>query len=248
MIEWAMLPVLVAGAFLLAGLVKGVVGLGLPTVSVGLLATVMSPAEAGALLIIPSLVTNLWQMLVGRSLLPLLRRLWPMLVGIGLGTLVGSGLMAPAFAAAAQAGLGACLILYGAIGLLAMRPCIPPAWEPWLGPIVGAATGLVSAATGVFVVPAVPYLGALALGRDELVQALGLAFTISTLALGAGLAREGHMSMAVAGASLLALAPALIGMAIGGWLRGRVSLAAFRRIFFLGLLGLGGHLVLRWCL
>lgn len=239
---------IIAAVFLLAGFVKGVVGLGLPTVSVGLLATIMSPAEAGALLLIPSLATNLWQMLVGPGLLSLLRRLWPMLLGIGLGTVAGSGLMAPAFADTAQAVLGACLIVYAAIGLLDLRPRIRAGWEPWLGPGVGAATGIVTAATGVFVVPAVPYLQALELERDELVQALGLAFTVSTLSLGAGLARAGLVSGPVAGASLLALLPALLGMALGQWLRGRVSPAAFRRIFFLGLLGLGGHLVLRWLL
>lgn len=44
--------------FLLAGFVKGVVGLGLPTVAVGMLGLVMPPAQAAALLVAPSMVTN----------------------------------------------------------------------------------------------------------------------------------------------------------------------------------------------
>lgn len=44
--------------FLLAGFVKGVIGLGLPTVAVGLLSLVMPPVQAAALLILPSMVTN----------------------------------------------------------------------------------------------------------------------------------------------------------------------------------------------
>ena len=79
-----------------------------------------------------------------------------------------------------------------------------------------------------FVIPAVPYLGALGLGRDDLVQALGLSFTVSTLALAAGLAWHGALPMQAAGASLLALAPALAGMALGGWLRARVRPETFR--------------------
>jgi hypothetical protein len=100
-------------------------------------------------------------------------------------------------------------------------------------------------ATGVFVIPAVPYLGSLGLERDDLVQALGLSFTISTIALAAGLLWHGTLPPGTGGASLLAVFPALIGMVAGGWLRTRVSPETFRRGFFVGLLALGGELVWR---
>src|SRR5687767_14451704 len=76
----------IAASFLLAGLVKGVIGLGLPTVSMGLLALVATPAQAAALLVVPSLVTNVWQMTAGPGLVPLLRRLGPMMLAILAGT------------------------------------------------------------------------------------------------------------------------------------------------------------------
>jgi uncharacterized protein len=126
-----------------------------------------------------------------------------------------------------------------------MRFAAPPRAERWLGPVIGAVTGLVTAATGVFVIPAVPYLGALGLPKDDLIQALGLSFTVSTVALAAALAGGGSFEAGTAGASALALAPALIGMAVGGWVRGRVSERMFRRCFFLGLLALGTHLASR---
>ena len=122
---------------------------------------------------------------------------------------------------------------------------MPPRAEPWLSPLVGLATGLVTGATGVFVIPAVPYLQALNLDRDGLIQALGLSFTVSTVALAAGLAREGALPLAAGAASLVTLAPALLGMAAGQWLRGRVSAPTFRRAFLIGLLLLGAHLALR---
>ena len=75
-----------ASAFLLAGFVKGVIGLGLPTVAIGLLGLIMTPAQAAAILVAPSLFTNVWQATVGKSLLPLVRRIWPMLAGICIGT------------------------------------------------------------------------------------------------------------------------------------------------------------------
>jgi uncharacterized membrane protein YfcA len=234
-----------AAIFLLAGFVKGVIGLGLPTVAVGLLGVVMAPAQAAALIVAPSLVTNLWQLAAGPRLKVLLRRLWPMLVGICLGTWAGAGLLSGAAGGWATTALGGALVLYALVGLSAARFAVPPRLEPFLSPAVGAATGLVTAATGIFVIPAVPYLQALALEKDDLVQALGLSFTVSTVALAGGLLRDGALGSSVAAASLLALAPALLGMVLGQRIRARVRPGPFRRWFFLGLLALGAHLALR---
>jgi uncharacterized membrane protein YfcA len=227
-------------------MVKGVVGLGLPTIAMGLLGLLMPPVEAAALLLVPSLVTNVWQLLAGPRFGALLRRLRGMMLGVCAGTWAGSGLIAGGVASqAATAALGTALALYAAVGLAKPRLRVPPRAEGWAGPAAGAATGLVTGATGVFVVPAVPYLGALGLARDDLVQALGLSFTVSTLALAAGLAWHGALPVQAAGVSLLALGPALAGMALGGWLRARLRLEAFRLCFFLGLLALGAELVWR---
>ncbi|MBL6456609.1 sulfite exporter TauE/SafE family protein [Belnapia sp. T6] len=239
------LILLVTGTFLLAGLVKGVIGLGLPTVAMGLLGLTMPPVEAAALLLVPSLVTNLWQLFAGPRFGALLHRLRGMMLGIVAGTLAGAGLIAGAAGPAATAALGGALLLYGIVGLFKPRLRVPAGAEPWAGPLAGAATGLVTGATGVFVVPAVPYLGSLGLERDDLVQALGLSFTVSTLALAAGLAWHGALGAGTAGVSLLALVPALLGMAAGGWLRARVRPETFRLCFFLGLLVLGGELLWR---
>jgi len=114
-----------------------------------------------------------------------------------------------------------------------------------MGPLVGIATGVVTILTGVFVIPAVPYLQALKLEKDDLVQALGLSFLVSTVALALALFGNGLFATAIAGSSLLALAPALGGMLIGQALRSRISAASFRRWFFSGLLLLGAYLVLK---
>ncbi|WP_288586189.1 sulfite exporter TauE/SafE family protein [uncultured Methylobacterium sp.] len=235
----------ILATFLVAGFVKGVIGLGLPTVAVGLLATVMSPAQAAALLIVPSFVTNLWQLLAGPRFGGLARRLWPMMAAIAVGTVASAGLIAGARGPGPASALGVALVAYAVTGLAGLSLRVPPRAEPWLSPLVGLATGLVTGATGVFVIPAVPYLQALNLDRDGLIQALGLSFTVSTVALAAGLAREGALPLSAGAASLVTLAPALLGMAAGQWLRGRVSAPTFRRAFLVGLLLLGTHLALR---
>jgi len=237
------LSLLVMLTFFLAGAVKGVIGLGLPTVAMGLLGLAMPPAQAAALLIVPSTLTNLWQLAAGGHLLALLRRLGGMLAMIFIGTLLGSAWLGIDSGPWAAHGLGAALLVYALHGLVGPGLRVAPAREPWLGPLCGLLTGVLTAATGVFVMPAVPYLQALGLSRDELVQALGLAFTVSTLALAVGLAGQGALGGQALGASLLVLAPALLGLFAGQWLRGRISAALFKRCFFLGLALLGGHLL-----
>ena len=240
------LPLIVAVlAFLLAGLVKGMIELGLPTVSMGLLSLVMAPAKAASLLIAPSFVTNVWQLAAGPSFGRLARRLWPMLVSVLVGTLAGTGLLTGSHAGQAAIALGLLLMLYAVFGLTSVRFSVSPTSEWWLGPLIGALTGLATAATGVFAIPAVPYLGALNLDKENMIQALGLSFTISTIALAASLAAGGAFALRDIGASTAALAPALIGMAAGGALRGRFGEQTFRRVFFGGMLMLGAHLASR---
>ncbi|PTQ73102.1 sulfite exporter TauE/SafE family protein [Pseudomonas sp. GV071] len=238
------LSLLVLLTFLLAGTVKGVIGLGLPTVSMGLLGLAMLPPQAAALLLVPSTVTNLWQLAFGGALRALVRRLWPMLVLIVLGTGLGTWWLGLGAGHSMTRALGAALLLYALSGLLLPPLRMPAGWEHWLGPLCGLLTGMVTAATGVFVIPAVPYLQALGLQRNELVQALGLSFTVSTLALGAGLFWRGAVGNAELGASFLALLPALAGMLLGQWLRQIISAVVFKRVFFIGLGLLGLHLLI----
>ncbi|KQV91233.1 hypothetical protein ASD15_04095 [Massilia sp. Root351] len=239
--------------FLLAGIVKGVTGMGLPTVALALLSLVMTPVEAAALLIVPSLLTNVWQLLSGAPVYPLWQRLWPMMAGIcvgtGLGTVAGTlmgGMMGGAVAADAKmasGALGVALVAYAAMGLLSLRWRLR-ASEAMMSPAVGAVTGAITVATGVFVIPAVPYLQALELEKDDLVQAMGLAFTVSTVALAVSLAARGAWQPAAAGMSFVAQLPAVAGMLLGQRLRSLMAPALFRKCFLFALLLLGMHLAL----
>jgi len=236
-----LIQTLVVLTFLLAGLVKGLIGLGLPTVAIGLLSLVMAPAQAAVLLLVPSLVTNLWQLAAGPRFLALARRLWPMMLAVCLATWAGAGILTGDSGGVARMALGGALVAYAVLGLTAVRLAVPPRAEPWLSPLVGAATGLVTGATGVFVIPAVPYLQALGLDKDELVQALGLSFTVSTIALGGALAGGGALDLSL-GTSLATLLPAIGGMVLGQYVRSRIDQRLFRLCFFWGLLALGTHL------
>ncbi len=199
--------------------------------------------EAAALLIVPSFFTNIWQLVAGPDFSGLLRRLWPMLLGVCAGTFAGAALFAQVHPEWAAAGLGLALIVYALMGLASVQWRLSAKAERRLAPVVGMLTGAVTSMTGVFVVPAVPFLQALGLNKDDLVQAMGLAFTVSTVALAINLACAGAFHADGAGASFFALFPSMAGMLLGQWLRGRMNALWFKRCFFAGLLVLGSHFI-----
>ncbi|BBK31015.1 membrane protein [Allostella humosa] len=234
--------------FVLAGLVKGVLGFGLPTVVVALLALALPPTQALALLVVPSFATNLAQGAVGGHFVALCRRLWPMGLGIVLGTLVGGRLTAALFgpeaATATRTGLGIALVVYGMSGLLGRPPTLPGRLERLLAGPAGLVSGVMTAACGVFVFPLAPFLQSLGLSRAALSQALGIAFTLATVALAGNLLDGDRLSGRDLLWSVAGLVPALAGMALGMRLRDRMQPAIFSAVFLLGLAGLGLHLAL----
>ena len=243
MSDYAATTAWIALAFTAAGFVKGVVGMGLPTVAIALLSIVMAPVSAVAILVIPSLVTNVWQLFAGPQFAALARRFAGMLLAVCVGTFIGIGVLTGPSASTAGAALGAVLIAYGLFGLFGRPFAVAVGSEPWLSPVIGLATGLIAGATGIFAVPMVPYLSSLGLDKDDLIQALGLSFTASTIALAGALATRGQYQMPEIWNSLLAVLPALVGMYIGQHVRDKLQPAVFRRWFFIGLAVLGTYML-----
>jgi hypothetical protein len=234
----------IALVFLLAGLVKGVIGLGLPTIAMGLLGLWLAPVQAAALLLVPSIVTNLVQ-LSGPGLGETLRRLWPMLGGVVLGTLAGWWAWGGLGGQTAAIGIGVLVACYGLLGLGALRPRLSAGAAARLGFPAGFTTGAITAGTGIFVIPMVPWLQASGFPREAMVQALGVSLLVSALSLTLVLGGAGHLGGAEIWGSALALLPALLGQWLGTRLRRHLDEAVFRRCFFLGLTLLGLHLVWR---
>lgn len=232
---------LMAAVFVLSGLVKGVIGMGLPTIAIGLLGLIMAPVEAAAMLVLPSLITNVWQLLAGPNFKALLKRFNTLLVGICFGVPFGVSFIVSGNTPIVTAGLGIVLFAYGAYGLSAARIQIPARAEAWLSPVIGFFTGILMGATGISALPVAPYFTALGLKRDDLIQALGLSFTVSSIALAIGLLITGEFVVEIATLSLLALIPAFLGMFVGQFLRHRIPQDQFRRYFFVSLLVLGAY-------
>jgi len=234
--------ILIAAAFLLAGFVKGVIGLGLPTVSMGLLAVAMQPAHALAIVIVPAIVTNIWQTFVGPYLRDIIRRLWPLMIGTVIGIWLNSGMLTGPYARYATVVLGLLLVIYAIIGLNKFAFTVARRDEGWIGGIVGVVTGVISATTGVQVIPSMPFMQAIGMEKDELVQALGVFFTVATVALAFNLTASGLLTAATALPGAVAMAASFAGMFIGQAVRSRMQPEVFRHWFLIALILLGLYL------
>ena len=202
--------IVVGGTFFIAGAVKGVIGLGLPTVSLGLLTVALDLQTAMALLVVPSLVTNLWQSAVGGHAKVILRRLWPFLVMATVTVWIGVAALTRLNPSLLAALLGAQLVTYSLVSLGGARLTIPIRHESWAGPLIGSANGVLTGMTGSSVVPGVMFLQAIGLPRDVLIQAMGMLFAASTLALAAALQQATLLTAdqgILSGAAVLAVDP-----------------------------------------
>lgn len=233
---------LIAVVFAIAGFVKGVIGLGLPTVSMGLLAVTMSPVQALAIVILPAIVTNIWQTFVGPYLRDIVRRLWPLMAGTAIGIWSCGGLMTGPYARYGSIVLGVLLVIYAVISLIKFTFSVAPANEGWVGGIVGLITGAVAAATGVQVIPSMPFMQSVGMEKDELVQALGVYFTVATAAQAFNLTSAGILTAATALPGVVAMIAAFAGMFAGQAVRTRLRPDEFRRWFLIAMLLLGIYL------
>jgi uncharacterized membrane protein YfcA len=235
----------IALVYVLAGAVKGAIGLGLPTVSMAMLGIWLPVEQAAAILVLPAFLTNIWQSLAGGALVSLLARLWPMLVCLVAGTVLAAGIMTGGNAALTGAILGSILTIYAGLSLVGFQAIVPSRAEPVLGPAAGLTTGLISGVTGIFVIPAAPYVEALALGKDEFVQAIGMIALVASAALALGLGINDGLEPDVVIPGSVAVVAAFGGMFIGQTIRTRLSVEVFRYWILIGLATLGVVMIVR---
>lgn len=236
---------LAAAAFLLAGFVKGVIGMGMPTVSLAVMSIAIGLPAAVQIMVVPTIVTNVWQALIGNGLGRLARRFRMLLLATVLGVWIGYFLLFRSSAQLMTALLGAAIVVYSSSALIGI-PLMPRVRrERVASPVVGLITGVLAGATGNISMPAIAYFHRLDLPRDDVVQMLGILFTLGATTLGLTLAGHGSYDSELMLVSILAVIPGLLGMWIGQRVRGVLSERAFRRTLFCGLLVAGSQLIVK---
>ncbi len=236
----------VGGIFLVAGMVKGAIGLGLPTVSIALMGIWLVAADAAAILVLPAILTNIWQMLNGPYLVRVLKRLWPMLSALTVCTVLGSVVITGAGGRLLPVFLGSILIVYALLDLCGIGWSMSRRSEKVLSPITGAVTGVITGATAIFVIPSVPFIQALRLDKTEFIQAIAVTALLAALGLGLGLGLHGYIvPPEIIPMGIVATMTAFVGMWWGQALRTRLEVEVFRRWVLVGLVMLGSIMIVR---
>ena len=230
-------------AFLVGGTIKGVTGMGLPTVSVAIMGGVLGLREAIPILMVPSLIANIWQSARPNPIGPLLRRFALINAASCVGIWIGTIVLFRVDPRLLSAVLGVIIVLYALMNLFAVKLEATPGQERALAAPVGLFSGLLTGSTGSLLLPNIVYLQALQLSRDTFVQATGLTLLVGTVVWAVALYNEGAMARSAWFLSAFALIPTLLGMAAGQWLRGRIPEARFRTGVHVLLLLLAANLI-----
>lgn len=227
-------------AMIAGGTVKGVVGIGLPLVSLPVMATFIPIPKAIALLLLPSFATSVWQAFQGGLFAPSVKRFWPLLLGMAIGTPISVQMLATFDVKVLYLILGTIVAIFAALLHRSLVLPVSPRAEPWAAPLIGAASGLVGGLSMLFGPVYAMYLAGLKLGKEHFVAVIALSNVWATIVLAASMARFDLFGGTDFVASLFALIPSFAGLAIGQWLRGYINEDLFRKtlagvLFLIGL-------------
>ncbi len=234
-----------AGSLAVAGVVKGVTGIGIPMVSIALLSLVISVPQAVALLPLPILAANSWQAFRGGRFKSSLYRFRPLIIALGIGIVFGALLLKHVDDRVLQAVIGIAVMVFSITSLSTPELRVPAAAERWLGAVAGALGGVLGGMSALFGPPILMFLVSLHLPKDEFVAVIGAVYLLGGVFLLAALAGVRVMGPQELALSALATPPLLAGMALGQWLRDRISQEAFRKGLLVTVMLIGASLLVR---
>ncbi len=164
----------------IAGILKGTIRVGFQTVGIAFLTIITNLPNAITLLLIPSLVTNLWQALAGGDLYKMIRRHWLLVFTAIIMVWFGSMALKTVSLTYLSSFLGILLIFYSTLSLLSLRLEVKKN-ELWLAPVIWLINVLVTGMTGIFVLSCAFYFQAIGLSKETLVQSMGILFSVLTM-------------------------------------------------------------------
>jgi uncharacterized protein len=232
------------GVLLLAGVVKGATGVGLPLVLVPLTTQILDVPVAVALLPVPMIASNIGQAMEGGRTIAAIRQLVPVLATLIVGTFIGVHLLVSIDRRTLSLILGVTFIGLAAMLAFLPRLRIGKAAARWAGPLVGFCAGVLGGMSAIFGPPMIAYFISLGLPPNLFIKQMAIVAFTASLTLAIALGGNGSMSPADFLISASCLIPIQLGMPLGRWLRARTKPEMFRVLVLL-VLALGGLDMLR---
>ncbi len=233
-------------AVCLGGFVKGVTGIGLPIVAIAVMVNFLDPLTTFATLIIPILVTNLWQAATSHDWKEPFRRFWLMIILFVGFLFVGAELAVSLDTGVLLIVLGVSVAIFAASNLIKPRAvALSPAVERWAGPFAGALGGVLGGMTAIWGPPMMMLFVMLKLEKDVWIQTVGLIWFVGSVPLAIAYWNNGILNADTAPLSVYACLPGMIGIWLGEAVRRRINQETFRKVMLIALLIIGVNLVRR---
>ena len=230
--------ILISIVFFLGGFIKGLSGIGLPSFSIAFLTMFMGIKIAIALVVIPGLLTNLWQVFGKIKISKIIYRMWPLLLFMFLFSFLGTSILAENSNILTLL-LGFLLCFYGCFSLFIKKITLSKKYEKILGALVGAFSGFFGGSTGTFIFPLAFYIYSLKMTKEEFLQSIALILISASLCLGFSLAGNKLWSFELFAYSAYAVIPSFIGMYFGRKLQLQLDEKLFKSIFLYMLIVIG---------
>jgi uncharacterized membrane protein YfcA len=224
--------------FLVAGLVKGLVGFGLPWIAVPLMSLAVPVPTAVGWSLVAVASANLAQIYESRASFHVLKIIWPLLLGMSISMILGVRMLTALNSDWLSMVLGVFIQIFVLAQLFPKRPSMQRNRGVKLG-LLGAVSGAIGGMTSFVGFPAIQALLALQLRAAEFIFSTSVMFLIGSAILGSALKTAGMMSALDIAISAACVLPVLLGVWLGKSLRDRISPRAFKLAVLAALFGTG---------
>jgi uncharacterized protein len=233
-------------SLIIGGTVKGITGIGLPIVAMAFILNFVDPKVTLAILVLPILITNLWQVARAGNIMQPLKRFWLMTLTFLIFLFVGAQLLVALDTHVLFAVLGVCVVVFSASNLIRPRVHpLSPAAEKWAGPVAGSLGGLLGGLSTIWGPPMMMYLVMLKLDKDTWIRTVGLIWFAGAVPLTIAYWQNGVLNADTAPLSAYACVPGMIGIRIGELIRDRIPQESFRKVMLVALVIIGLNLIRR---
>tara|TARA_B100002051_G_scaffold240723_1_gene244788 strand:+ start:791 stop:1555 length:765 start_codon:yes stop_codon:yes gene_type:complete len=231
---------------LLAGIVKGALGMGLPLFAVPILVTVFDLPTAIALMIVPILTSNLIQAWEGKNKqisISTFKRFFPLIITLIPFTIFTAQYISKIDIKLGSLFMGLIVIIFSLSNLINNNIIIKPKAEIIISPIIGIIAGILGGISSLIGPLIAMYLIALKLEKDFFVITIAIIFLSFSITLYSTLAINGVMNFNNITGSLLATIPVMFGVILGNKLRGKINQKKFKIILIIFLIIIGINLI-----
>lgn len=229
--------------YLMAGVIKGTTGIGLPTAAIGILSQFIEPRMAISLVIFPILISNAWQVFREGKVVETFITYWRLALALMLVLIMTTFVTARIDTEVLMLILGVVIFLFAASSLLVKPKPIPQRFDQAAQIFAGTTAGILGGLTAIWAPPIVIYLTARGVEKNDFVRVTGVLLFVGGVSLCIGFWQAGLLTSTNGLFSLGLVIPTLLGFSLGEVLRRRLNAERFRTLVLMIFLIMGLNLI-----